>query len=145
MDLTLLKDWPVVVEQSIAWGDMDAYGHVNNVSYFRYFENARLEYFLRLGWSVSMRPQGVGPIVHSSYCRFRRPLEWPDRIAVGARVRDISDDRFTLEHQLVSERWGAVAADGWCVVVLFDYAQAMKARLPEDLRRRIVELERRDF
>ncbi|MCX7699356.1 MAG: acyl-CoA thioesterase [Gemmataceae bacterium] len=143
MDRTLLSGWPVVIEQPIAWGDMDSYGHVNNVMYFRYFENARLEYFRRLGWAVAVRPSGIGPIVHSTQCRFRRPLDWPDRIAVGARVRDMSDDRFTLEHQLISEKLGAVAAEGWSIIVTYDYAAGTKAAIPDELRRRIVELEGR--
>jgi acyl-CoA thioester hydrolase len=145
MNLTLLHDWPVIVEQPIAWGDMDAYGHVNNVIYFRYFENARLEYFRRLGWPVSTRPTGIGPIIHSTQCRFRRPLEWPDRITIGARVREMGEDRFTLEHQLVSDKWGAVAAEGWSIVVIFDYASGAKAKMPDDLRSRIVKLEGREF
>ena len=44
----LLAGFPVIVEQAVVWGDMDSYSHVNNVVYFRYFENARLEYFRRL-------------------------------------------------------------------------------------------------
>lgn len=141
MDHSLLSGWPVVIEQPISWGDMDAYGHVNNVIYFRYFENARLEYFRRLGWAVAVRPTGIGPIVHSTQCRFRRALEWPDRIAVGARVRDLSEDRFTLEHRLVSEKLAVVAAEGWSVIVTYDYATGTKAPLPDDLRRRIMDLE----
>ena len=41
----VLAKYPVIVRQPIVWGDMDSYRHVNNVVYFRYFENARLEYF----------------------------------------------------------------------------------------------------
>ncbi len=46
----LLPSYPVVVEWDVAWGDMDAYGHVNNVVYFRYFEQARIAYLERIGW-----------------------------------------------------------------------------------------------
>ena len=46
----LLAGFPVIVEQNVIWGEMDAYQHVNNVVYFRYFENARLEYIRRLDW-----------------------------------------------------------------------------------------------
>lgn len=144
MDLSALNGWPVVVEQSIAWGEMDAYGHVNNVVYFRYFENARLEYFRRLGWEAGTRPQGVGPILHSTQCRFRRPLEWPDTIAIGARVAKVEADRFTIEHLLVSEKLSAIAAEGSGLIVTFDYAAGAKAPIPDDLRRRIEELQGRE-
>ena len=45
----LKKDYPVILSQDIIWGDMDAFGHINNTVYFRYFENVRIEYFNRIG------------------------------------------------------------------------------------------------
>ena len=45
----LLVDFPVTVEIPVAWGDMDAMGHVNNAVYFRYFETARISCFADLG------------------------------------------------------------------------------------------------
>ena len=42
MDHKQLENYPVVIEIPVAWGDMDAFQHVNNVAYFRYFESARI-------------------------------------------------------------------------------------------------------
>ena len=39
-----LAQYPVIHEQAVAWGDMDAFGHVNNVLYYRYIESARIRY-----------------------------------------------------------------------------------------------------
>src|SRR6185369_14060533 len=78
-----LSAFPVVVELDVAWADMDSFAHVNNVVYFRYFENARVAYLDRVGWFAALRDQGVGPIVHSTNARFRRPLSYPDRVLVG--------------------------------------------------------------
>src|SRR4051812_1913080 len=91
--LPLLADFPVVVVQDVAWGDMDAYQHVNNVVYFRYFENARLEYLRRLGWSDLKEATGLGPILAATQARFRRALTYPDAIAVGARAERVEEDR----------------------------------------------------
>src|SRR5215211_3005131 len=113
----LLAGFPVVVEQAVAWGEMDAYRHVNNVAYFRYFENARLEYFRRLGWEAFEAATGVGPILAATAARFRRPLTYPDTIAVGARVARVEADRLVLEHKIVSRRLGAVAAEGEGTIV----------------------------
>ena len=65
----LLTGFPVVVTQAVIWGDMDSYHHVNNVVYFRYFENARLEYFRRLGWFEFEKETGVGPILAATKAR----------------------------------------------------------------------------
>jgi acyl-CoA thioester hydrolase len=137
----LLAGFPVVVEQAVVWGDMDSFCHVNNVVYFRYFENARLEYFRRLDWDSIQEATGVGPILHSTAARFRLPLTYPDRIRIGARVKDFGIDRFTLEHRILSERLGGIATEGTGTVVAFDYPRGQKAAVPDELRRRIEALE----
>ena len=83
--IDILAGFPVIVEQNVIWGDMDAYQHVNNVVYFRYFENARLEYIRRLDWFAYEEATGIGPILAATQARFRRALTYPDTIAIGAR------------------------------------------------------------
>src|SRR5436190_7736820 len=99
---SLLAGFPVVVTQAVVWGEMDAYQHVNNVVYFRYFENARLEYFRRMGWFEYEEQTGIGPILASTQAKFRKALTYPDTIGIGARMISISEDRFTLQHHIVS-------------------------------------------
>ncbi len=137
----LLRGFPVVVRQAVVWGDMDSYRHVNNVVYFRYFENARLEYFRRLDWFAYEEETGIGPILAATQCRFRRPLTYPDTIAIAARVIDVGADRFTLEHRIVSRALGVVAAEGQGLVVSYHYGRGEKVPLPDELRRRIADLE----
>ena len=141
MSEPLLAGFPVVVRQAVVWGEMDSYRHVNNVVYFRYFENARLEYFRRVGWPEVERQTGVGPILAATQARFRRALAYPDRIAIAARARDVGADRFTLEHRIISEQQGAVTTEGEGLVVAFHYGRGEKAPLPEEVRRRIAALE----
>ena len=136
-----LADFPVVVEQAVVWGEMDSYRHVNNVVYFRYFENARLEYFRRLGWPAFEAATGIGPILHSTRARFRRPLTYPDTIRIGARLGTLGEDRFTLDHIIVSLRQGEVVTEGEGQVVSFHYGRGVKAPLPEEVRRAIAALE----
>jgi acyl-CoA thioester hydrolase len=132
-----LAGFPVVVEQAVVWGEMDAYRHVNNVVYFRYFENARLEFFRRVDWPAFEKETGIGPILHSTRARFRRALTYPDTILIGARVSQLGEDRLTLEHRIVSKASGAVVTEGEGVVVAFHYERAEKVALPEELLRRI--------
>ncbi len=137
----LLAGFPVVVELPVVWGEMDSYRHVNNVVYFRYFENARLEYVRRLGWFDYERDTGVGPILAATQARFRRPLTYPDTVSVTARVVNVEEDRFQLEHRVVSHHLGAVAAEGQGTIVTYDYREGKKVAVPEELRRRIEALE----
>src|SRR5215210_2137077 len=108
----LLETYPVVIEIPVAWGEMDSLLHVNNIVYFRYFESARMDYFVRLGLWDYMRETGVGPILASTQCRFRAPLTYPDTVSVGARVPEVGDDRFLMEYVVVSRGQRRVAAEG---------------------------------
>ena len=137
----LLAGYPVVVRQAVVWGEMDSYRHVNNVVYFRYFENARLEYFRRLDWPAFEAETGIGPILAATEARFRRALTHPDTIAITAQLGTLDEDRFTLEHRVVSQQLNDVATQGQGTIVAFHYGLGVKVPLPEELRRRIAELE----
>jgi acyl-CoA thioester hydrolase len=136
-----LVGFPVIVELPVAWGEMDSYQHVNNVVYFRYFENARLEYIRRLDWFEYEKQTGVGPILQATAARFRKPLTYPDTVLVTARATTIESDRFTLEHRVLSKTLGVVAAEGTGTIVTFHYADGKKVAIPDELRRRIATLE----
>lgn len=138
----LLAGYAVRISIPVLWGDMDAYGHVNNTVFFRYFESARIAYLERCGFLESYTEQRIGAILHSTECRFRRPLFHPDTVLVGGRATDVSTDRFTMGYAVVSTAAGQVAAEGSGVIVSYDYRQRAKVALPDDVRRRIEELER---
>jgi acyl-CoA thioester hydrolase len=137
----LLKAFPVVIEVTVAWGEMDALKHVNNVVYFRYFENARIAYFEKLKLGKFLRETGVGLILGSTKCRFRAPLTFPDSVLVGTRTSGIKEDRLMMQHCLVSKRLQKVAAEGEAVLVSYDYRESRKTPLPEEWRRYILDLE----
>jgi acyl-CoA thioester hydrolase len=139
----LLAGFPVIVEQNVVWGDMDAYQHVNNVVYFRYFENARLEYIRRLDWFEFEKASGIGPILAATQARFRRALTYPDTISIGARLLTLQADRFDLEHKIVSQAQGEVVTLGQGTIVTYHYADGKKVPVPEELKERILALESR--
>ena len=120
---------------------MDAFGHVNNVTYFRWFESARIHYFERAGWAATVVGEGVLPILGHTACTYKAPLTFPDTVTLGARVVGVQDDRFTMRYRVVSERLGVVAAEGEARIVAFDYQAGRKAPLPTEVRAAIVALE----
>lgn len=137
----LVREYPVIVTTMVAWGDMDANGHVNNVIYLRYIEHARLDYFHRLGFLDTQHNSGIGPILAWTDCRFRRPLSYPDTVTIGTRIRDVEEDRFTMDSVIVSHNLKDVAAVGQQKLVSYDYRNNTKAPLPESVRKRIEEIE----
>ena len=139
---TMLDDYPVTMDVPVAWGEMDAFQHVNNVAYFRYFETARIAYFEAIDLIQHMQRTGIGPILAETRCRYRIPLTYPDNLTVGARVSAIGDDRFVMRYRLVSARHGNIAAEGDGIMVTFDYGAGKKVAVPEEIGSRIVTLER---
>lgn len=137
----LLTEYPVVIEVPVAWGEMDAFQHVNNIVYFRYFESARIAYFDKTGYNDHLRETGKGPILASTKCKFIFPLTYPDRVSVGARVPTLNEDRFLMEYCVVSQNSGKPAAVGEGLVVSYDYRNNKKTPLPEDIRKAITDLE----
>lgn len=138
-----LRDFPVIVEAPVAWGEMDAFGHVNNIVYFRYFESARIAYFEALGYLELMRDKGVGPILAETHCRFRLPLAYPDQLAIGARAGEILADGFMMHYAVFSQFHQRLAAEGTGRIVSYDYGKKCKTPLPDTLRTRLETLESR--
>lgn len=138
----VLKGYPVSLEVPVAWGEMDAMGHVNNIVYFRYFESARIAYFEKMGLIDFMNKTGIGPILATTSCRFRIPLTYPDSVLIGAKVVSVEDDRFVMNYIVVSKRHRKPAAEGEGVIVAFDYRGGKKVPVPEALKQKVLEIER---
>ena len=134
---------PVRIEVDVAWGDMDAFQHVNNIVYLRWCESARIRYFRQTGFIQHMEAHGVGPILAEMSCRYRFPVTFPDRITVTVSSRDFADDRFVMEYRVYSDRHQRLVAEGEGTVVCYDFNLAAKASLPEGVRSAMQELERR--
>jgi len=137
----LTREYPVVIGMEVRWGDMDAFNHVNNVSYLRYFESGRIAYFEALDLADFFGTNGVGPILAETSCRYKFPLTYPDRISVGTRSNNLGTDRFDQQYIVVSHRYGRVAATGDGTIVTFDYTANRKSPIPDKVRERLEALE----
>ena len=125
----LLSEYPVITEIPVAWGEMDALNHVNNAVYFRYFETARLDFFKHVELMEEMAVTKVGPVLGDTYCKYFRPVTYPDTLLVGAKVTEVQDDRFTMEYAIVSKAQQKVTTIGTATIVMFDFASNQKALL----------------
>ena len=137
----LLKDFTVVVDLNIEWGDMDALRHVNNIEYFKYFQVARIAYFEKIASDGVLREKRIPLILASTQCKFIYPLAYPDSISVGVRVDEMADQYFTMKYAVVSDKHQRLAAIGDAKVVMFDYVNNKKASIPDEIRKTIIDLE----
>jgi acyl-CoA thioester hydrolase len=137
----LHADFPIVIAVPVQWGDMDAFAHVNNTVYFRWFESARIAYGTRIGLSDLMARENIGPILASISCDYRRPITFPDTVYVGSRVGRIGRTSLTMDHRLISEAAGALAAEATSTLVLLDYTSQKPHPVPDPVRQAIAALE----
>jgi len=136
-----LKNYPVHIELPILWGHMDAFEHVNNIMFFRFFESARIAYFEEINFLEMMKKKGIGPILAATSCKYISPITYPDTITIGAKTVSLEVDRFDMRYIIVSKQQENVAAMGEANVVCYDYNLRKKVNLPEDIRENILQLE----
>ena len=143
-NLTLLADYPSRLRLKVVWGQMDAFGHVNNTVYFRYFESARIQYFDDLKLNKFMTKGGIGPILANTSCQFKQPLVFPDDIWVGTKTLSMGKSSLVMEHIIVSDKLGEVAS-GQAVAVMVDYTKGHKTAIPMELRKAVEAYENMSF
>ena len=80
------------------WGEMDALGHMNNVSYFRYFEQARISWFDSL--KIDYSPASEGPILGTINCKFVRPAIYPADLEITTYVGKPGRSSFMMFHEM---------------------------------------------
>lgn len=123
-----------VVRMPIRWGDMDAMGHVNNTIYFRYFEQARIDWFLELGTPADPGLE-FGPVIVNAHCAFLRQLRYPGEIEVRTYVGALGRSSFeTIQEVRRCDDLDVVMAAGGAKVVWIDYRREKSVVLPDALR-----------
>ena len=123
------------------WGDLDPFGHVNNLTYLRWAETARVDYLLRIGQFPDLPPAGVAPILASMKCDYRRVVNHPDTLLIGTRIPRIGNSSIQMIHRIVRQNLNEIAAEVDSTLVLLDYSVGRPVRVPDDTRKLIAELE----
>jgi acyl-CoA thioester hydrolase len=133
--------YPLSVRIPVAWGEMDAFQHVNNVVFARWLESARIAYLERIGLVERMHAEGIGPILARTVIDYVRPVKYPDTVRVDATVTRIGASSFAMAFRVHSEALGAVVATGEQVMVVYDYRAGRSSPVDERLRTAIAEVE----
>ncbi|MFI4941063.1 MAG: acyl-CoA thioesterase [Burkholderiales bacterium] len=117
----------------IRWGDMDAMGHVNNTVYFRYLEQARIEWFAKIGCEPD--PLGEGPVIINAHCTFIRQLRYPGDIEVLTYVGAPGRSSFETTQEI--RRIDApeiLCATGGAKIVWVNFPSEKSMPLPDNIR-----------
>lgn len=139
-----LSDFKVKLSLRIDWSELDIFGHVNNVSYFKYLQAARLNYWEKIGLWQHYEATKLGPMLASATCDFQRPLFYPGSIVIHSAVAFIKNTSFGMTHHILNDK-GELAAAGADVMVMYDFNRNEKMPLPSRFRAAIESLEGRSF
>ena len=115
------------------WMDNDVYGHVNNVTYYSYFDTAVNTYLIRQG-ALDIRRSSVIGLVVESGCRYAAPLTFPDTVTAGLRVGRVGNSSVRYEIGLFRNDEEEAAAEGFFVHVYVDRETRRPVPLPPELR-----------
>lgn len=136
-----LESFVVQTKLKVQWGDMDAAQHVNNLSYLKWFETARVDYFLKLGQDVTINDGQPGFILAKQDIKYLFPITYPDQVMIGVKIRELQVDRFNMECKIFSQKHQRLVAIANGMIVTFDYQNGKKANIPEEVRQKIIALE----
>lgn len=136
-----MKGYPVVTEEKVRYGDLDPFGHLNNVAFIRFFEQVRVAYFAKIGlWGEGGRGRCNLTLAETS-CRFLAEGRWDDRLRCGGRFAKLGTRSAHMEYRL--ERGREVLAEGTAALVYFDFVAGRAVPIPPGLRRKIRAIEGR--
>ncbi len=114
---------------SIAWGDMDALGHVNHARYFDYFQEARIEWLSNLGLHLS---ETTGPVVIHVACTYLKPLVYPASVSLFSRLHSLGRSSMMIDHDIYQD--DCLMVQGQCKIVWVDYQQNQAVPFPDVIR-----------
>lgn len=136
-----LYDYPVVIEVPVAWGEMDSFKHVNNASYFRYFESARTKYLEELKILEFMNGYAKGPILSATSAKYLAPVTYPDTLSIGIRSLSIKAGKLVQQYTIWSHQQSRIVTEGESTMLFFDYKAGKRCDIPTELAQRIFDLE----
>nr|WP_309669705.1 thioesterase family protein [Gemmatimonas sp.] len=121
------------------WMDNDAYGHVNNVVYYSFFDTAVNRWLIERGLLDIAGSEAIGLVVETQ-CRYASPITFPDRVTAGIRVVHLGRSSVRYELALFRNEDEAPAATGHFVHVYVDRASRTSVAIPETVRRALESL-----
>lgn len=121
--------------------ETDMFGHVNNVSYFIYFEQGRVEYLESLGIAEQLFNDKYACVVADLECQYLAQVFKKDKLRLLVRIARIGSSSYDFEYALTEETTGDLKATGRGAMVYIDKSTGRSAPLPEEVKVKFWEYE----
>lgn len=133
------SDYKLSLEIRIDWSDLDIYEHVNNVSYMRFMQSGRVNFWEASGVHEFYRNTNQGTMLVSTKCDFKRSLYYPGKAIIKTKLDYIGNTSFGLKHIILNQN-GELCAEGNDVIVCFDFDKNETFPVPDWLREKFSKL-----
>ena len=131
--MTQEKRLVLTAEIPVRWADQDTNSHVNNATYFTYFEQARI-LWLRSAEMNALRPDGQGIVVARASCAYLKPIPYPETLQVPMYTGKLGRSSIPTYYEIFGEDRSVKYAEGEVVLVWIDRTTGKSLPLPEALR-----------
>ena len=125
--------YPHFLSIQTRWSDNDIYGHVNNVTYYSYFDTV-VNCFLIDHGGLDIETDSVIGVAVETMCKFNKPLAYPEVLEAGLRVGKLGNSSVRYEIGIFQEGAAEAAAMGHFVHVFVDRATGKPAPIPDAIR-----------
>ena len=125
--------YPHILLIQTRWMDNDIYGHVNNVTYYSYFDTVVNSYLIDVGGLDIHDGTVVGFAVETT-CRFFKPVAFPEKLAAGLRVGKLGNSSVRYEIAIFKDGEDTAAAAGHFVHVFVDRRTDRPTPVPAAIR-----------
>ena len=125
--------YPHFLSIQTRWSDNDIYGHVNNVTYYSYFDTV-VNCFLIDQGGLDIETDSVIGMAVETMCKFSKPLAYPEVLEAGLRVGKLGNSSVRYEIGIFQEGAAEAAAMGHFVQVFVDRATGKPAPIPDAIR-----------
>jgi acyl-CoA thioester hydrolase len=127
-------DYAFITPITTRWSDNDIYGHVNNVTYYSYFDTVANTYLIEYGHLNIHNDQVVGYVVNSG-CNYYAPVAFPDKLEGGLRVNRLGVSSVEYGVAIFKEGEDIAIADGHFVHVFVDRQSNQSVPIPDMIRK----------
>ena len=133
------SEYKLSLELRIDWSDLDMYEHVNNVSFMRFLQSGRVNFWEASGIHDFYRNSNQGTMLVSTKCDFKKSLHYPGKAIVKTKLDFIGNTSFGIKHVILNEN-GELCAEGKDIVVCYDFDKQSTFSIPDWLKQKISEL-----
>ncbi|MCV7194372.1 acyl-CoA thioesterase [Mycolicibacterium brumae] len=131
--MTTTADYRYFLPITTRWMDNDVYGHVNNVTYYSYFDTVANHYLIAEG-GLDIHGSPVIGLVVESKCSYHAPVAYPDELRAGLRVDRLGNRSVTYGIAIFTSDGETAAASGYFTHVFVDRETRRATPIPDRMR-----------